>query len=147
MIRHKTGDIFTSTATGFVNPVNCVGVMGAGLAKEFKIRYPEMFVQYKKDCSDGKYKPGRVYEWKYGMGKRFSIINFTTKKHWRDPSLYEYIVEGLDDFERKNFKWGLTSIAFPLLGSGCGGLNEDTVFNIMLEKLRPLPITIEIWVQ
>ena len=147
MIKIKNGNIFNSSANGFVNPVNCVGVMGAGLAKEFKIKFPDMFKKYKKDCMNGVYKPGRVYIWKYGVDNKFCVINFTTKNHWRNKSKYEYVVEGLDNFIEKYNEWGLSYVAFPLLGTGCGGLDEDIVMDIMKEKLGRKPISIEIWVK
>ena len=139
----KIGDIFESKCLAIVNTVNCVGVMGKGIALEFKKRYPEMFLDYAKRCNEGQVKTGLPYVFDNGDGKK--IINFPTKEHWRSPSRLSFVVEGLDWFVENYRKFGITSIAFPPLGCGNGGLTWEVVGPIMYQKLRELPIEVEIY--
>lgn len=139
----KIGDIFSSKAKTLVNTVNCVGVMGKGIASEFKIRYPEMYREYIHFCQKNEIKPGKPYYYSDILGN--SIINFPTKDHWRSPSRLSYIVEGLNWFRENYTKLGITSIAFPPLGCGNGGLSWKTVGPIMYKLLHDLPIEIEIY--
>lgn len=137
------GNIFDSKCTTLVNTINCVGVMGKGIAKEFKDRYPEMFKEYQYLCNNGKIKPGQPYLYQDLTGT--SIINFPTKNHWRSPSKFSYITDGLKWFKNSYKELGITSIAFPPLGCGNGGLNWDDVGPYMYEMLKDLPIDIEIY--
>ena len=137
------GNIFDSTMQTLVNTVNCVGVMGKGLALEFKRRFPDMFKEYVKLCEQKQVRPGQPYLYQDFLGT--SILNFPTKDHWRSPSKLEYIINGLDWFVEKYKSYGITSIAFPPLGCGNGGLSWETVSPIMYEKLSQLPIKIEIY--
>ncbi len=139
----KIGNIFESNMHTLVNTVNCVGVMGKGIALEFKKRFPEMFEDYKTKCLKGFVKPGLPYYYQDLFGT--SIINFPTKDHWRSPSKLEYIINGLD-FLLKNYRdWHINSIALPPLGCGSGGLDWDTVGPIMYHSLKNLDIPIEIY--
>ncbi len=137
------GNIFDSKCTTLVNTVNCVGVMGKGIALEFKNKYPDMFREYKELCNQGKIKPGEPYLYRDLSGA--SIINFPTKDHWRSPSKFSYIVDGLEWFRQNYQKLGITSIAFPPLGCGNGGLSWDDVGPKMYHELKDLPIEIEIY--
>lgn len=137
------GDIFESNAKTIVNTVNCVGVMGKGIAKEFKDRYPDMFKEYVALCNDNKIEPGKPYYYQDLFGN--SIINFPTKKHWRSPSKLSYIVSGLKWFVDNYEDLGITSIAFPPLGCGNGGLTWELVGPIMYHWLKDLSIDIEIY--
>jgi len=139
----KIGDIFQSKCLTIVNTINCVGVMGKGIALEFKKRYPDMFMDYKNRCNLGEVKTGTPYVFDIGNGKK--ILNFPTKYHWRSPSRLSYVIEGLDWFVENYAKYGITSIAFPPLGCGNGGLTWETVGPIMYQKLKCLPIEIEIY--
>lgn len=116
-----------------VNTVNCVGVMGAGVALAFKQRYPEMFKAYQQDCADGLVRPGRMHVWKSLSGDW--IINFPTKRDWRDPSRYEDIAAGLDDLRRYLDGLGPVTVALPALGCGHGGLDWARVSGMIREKL------------
>ncbi len=116
MIKFIKGDIFESECEAIVNTVNCYGKMGKGLALEFKNRYPEMFLVYKRACDEGRVKVGKMHIWK-------NIINFPTKDHWRNPSKMEYITSGLQDLVEVIKEKGVKSIAIPPLGCGLGGLN------------------------
>lgn len=142
-MRILIGDIFESDCRTLVNTVNCVGVMGKGIAKCFKERYPDMYKDYKRRCTCGVVRPGTPYLFDDILGT--SILNFPTKDHWRSPSRLSYIREGLDWFCAHWDELGITSIAFPPLGCGNGGLNWREVGPIMYEKLKGLPIDIEIY--
>ena len=137
------GNIFDSTAKTLVNTVNCVGVMGKGIALDFKNKYPTMYKEYVKLCHAGEIKPGKPYLYQDLYGT--SILNFPTKEHWRSPSKLSYIIEGLDWFCENYQKYDISSIAFPPLGCGNGGLSWEVVGPIMYSKLRDLPIEIEIY--
>ncbi len=139
----KIGDIFDSKATTLVNTVNCVGVMGKGIAQEFKNRYPDMYKQYKKECELEIVKPGVPYIYKDVLGT--SIINFPTKNHWRSPSKLNDIIKGLDIFLYKYKSWGIKSVAFPPLGCGNGGLEWEFVGPTMFQKLSDISIPVEIY--
>lgn len=142
MIDIKNGNLFKSNCKTLVNPVNCVGVMGAGIALEFKKRFPEMFEDYKKRCADGKVKIGEPYIF---QENGINILNFPTKNHWKMLSKLSYITKGLDWFAEHYEEYGIDSIAFPALGCGCGGLEWGIIYPIMHQKLRNLPIQIEIY--
>lgn len=139
----KIGNLFESKCSTIVNTVNCVGVMGKGVALEFKKRYPEMFMEYKLKCDRGEVKTGIPYVYQNSDGT--SILNFPTKDHWRSPSRLSYVIDGLDWFVDNYDKYNITSIAFPPLGCGNGGLSWNTVGPIMYQKLSELPIKIEIF--
>ena len=130
--RGKT--IFESSAQTLVNTINCVGVMGKGLALEFKNRYPAMFDKYKSFCDKGVFKPGVLWIYKAEDGKW--ILNFPTKIDWKNPSEMSYIEEGLTKFVEIWKEKGITSIAFPLLGCNNGGLNPDEVIPLMEKYLN-----------
>ena len=139
----KIGDIFESKSNTLVNTVNCVGVMGKGIAAVFKDKYPAMYKEYVQLCERHELKPGHPYLYTDSSGA--SIINFPTKDHWRSPSRLTYIIDGLDWF-RENYKsLGITSIAFPPLGCGNGGLSWEVVGPVMYKKLYDLPIKTEIY--
>ena len=137
------GNIFESHAKTLVNTVNCVGIMGKGIALEFKKRYPAMFTEYEQLCKKNEIQPGIPYYYSDLFGA--SIINFPTKDHWRSPSKISYIINGLDWFRMNYQKYNISSIAFPPLGCGNGGLPWTVVGPIMYEKLNDLPIDIEIY--
>lgn len=133
MLEFIEGDIFDIPVDIRVNTVNCVGVMGAGVALAFKQRYPEMFRDYQRDCKNGAVRPGKMNIWKSLSGDW--IINFPTKRHWREPSRYEDIETGLDDLRSYLDTLGSVSIGLPALGCGNGGLDWSRVSKIIREKL------------
>lgn len=139
----KIGNIFESSARTLVNTINCVGVMGKGVALEFKNRHPEMFKEYAQLCAQKRVKPGVPYYYTDLLGT--SVINFPTKDHWRSPSKVSYIKNGLEWFRNNYQQLGITSIAFPPLGCGNGGLPWSTVGPLMYKMLSDLPIDIEIY--
>ncbi|WP_052342848.1 macro domain-containing protein [Bacillus sp. EB01] len=140
MITYVKKDLFESPAQVLVNTVNTVGVMGKGIAKRFKETYPEMFEQYQKYCEDKLLEVGKL--WLYKSEHKW-VLNFPTKKHWRSPSKLEYIEKGLQKFVETYQEKGITSISFPLLGCGNGGLDWESEVKPLMEKyLRQLPIEI-----
>lgn len=143
MVKIEHGNIFESNAQTLVNTINCVGVMGKGLALEFKNRYPAMFDKYKSFCDKGVFKPGVLWIYKAEDGKW--ILNFPTKIDWRDDSEIEYIEEGLKKFVEIWEEKGIKSIAFPLLGCKNGGLDPEDVIPLMekyLNQCEDLDVTI-----
>jgi O-acetyl-ADP-ribose deacetylase (regulator of RNase III) len=152
MLIYRQESLFESPAETWVNAVNCVGVMGKGLALEFKIRFPEMFSEYKAVCDRGELRSGilHVHEFAADLRPRF-IINFPTKRHWRDPSRLEDIKTGLVALRTEIERRKLKSIAIPALGCGLGGLPweqvraviEDTltgIENVQVFVYPPLPV-------
>ena len=139
----KIGNIFESKCSTIVNAVNCAGVMGKGIALEFKKLYPEMYLDYVRKCNAGEVKTGIPYVYMNNDGSK--ILNFPTKDHWRSPSRLSYITDGLNWFVENYDKYGIDKIAFPALGCGNGGLTWDVVGPIMYQKLIKLPIEVEIY--
>lgn len=138
MVAYKSGDIFAEDADALVNSVNCVGVMGRGIALQFKKRYPENFKAYKKACDRNEVEPGRMFVFETGrMSPRF-IINFPTKRHWRGKSRIEDIESGLAALVREIRERGIESIAVPALGSDLGKLNWADVKARINDALSPL---------
>jgi O-acetyl-ADP-ribose deacetylase (regulator of RNase III) len=136
------GDLFKSKAQVLVNPVNCVGVMGAGIAKEFKRRFPKMFVAYKKACDEGKLHPGTLMLWKDRESLDRYVLNFPTKKHWRSKSKLVWIEEGMQFFTKHHKEWNIRSIAFPALGCGKGGLDWKDIKPIFKKYLSDVDINV-----
>ena len=138
IIYHRTS-ILDSTAKIAVNTVNCVGIMGKGLAHAYKKRYPQMFKQYKQYCDDGLLEPGKLWLWK---GDNQWVLNFPTKRHWRNRSKLEWIEAGLKKFVDNYESKGIDQISFPKLGCGNGNLDWDEVRPVMEHYLNPLPIEV-----
>lgn len=137
MIRYVDGDFFDYAADIRINTVNCVGVMGAGVAFAFKNKFPEMYNEYVLLCKKGEISPGRPAVWKGNdtYGKEIEIINFPTKDHWRNKSKYEYIEKGLHWLSKYlDNKHGKT-ITLPALGCGHGGLDWDIVKKMIQDYL------------
>lgn len=132
------GNLFDSNSEALVNAVNCVGVMGAGVAKHFKQRFSwNYFSRYQYECSTGLLDIGSVTIWKENIapGKYIYLINFPTKKHWRDPSEYSYIYKGLKSLRNIVIGYDIKSIAIPPLGCGLGGLDWDKVKLMIIAEL------------
>ena len=142
-IEYKNGDMFEEPTEAIVNTVNCVGVMGKGVALEFKRRWPENFKAYKKLCDENKISPGRMFVFEnndfLGDGKHRYLINFPTKQHWRAKSKIEYVQDGLKDFVCQVRALGIQSVALPPLGCGNGGLNWSEVRPLIEQSLSELP--------
>lgn len=128
------GDIFNSGCMALVNPVNCQGIMGKGLAKEFKKRFPRNFHIYKDACAQGHLQTGRIL---IHEEKCVFIINFPTKDNWRSPSEYHYIESGMKFLATQlKFLPFITSIAIPPLGCGLGGLEWNIVSDMIVNGLE-----------
>ncbi|MBI5422800.1 MAG: macro domain-containing protein [Opitutae bacterium] len=143
MFKALIGDLFTSKAQTIVNTVNTVGVMGKGVALEFKNRFPAMFEDYVARCDRQQVKLGEPYLYRDLAGAM--IVNFPTKEHWRAASRLADIERGLDYFVQHYAEWGVESIAFPPLGCGNGGLDWSDVGPLIYGKLHRLPISIEVY--
>ena len=131
MITYLSGDLFRSPAKVLVNTVNTVGVMGKGIALRFKRIYPEMFETYRNHCERGNLQIGQLLLYK--TSNKW-ILNFPTKKHWRNPSRVEYIEAGLRKLRDCGSEMGLTSIAFPELGCGNGELDFEAQVKPLMER-------------
>jgi appr-1-p processing enzyme family protein len=121
----KNENIFNSKCEYIVNPVNTVGIMGKGLALQFKEKYPENFEKYKKYCQKGDFTVGKLL---IINEKNKKIINFPTKIHWKNKSKLQYITDGLAKLKIAIEKRKINSIAMPKIGCGLGGLDWDLVF-------------------
>lgn len=143
-IKHIHGNIFNSKCQTIVNTVNCVGVMGKGIAQVYKLRYPIMFVEYKEHCKNKLIKPGSLWLFSKQSNAPW-ILNFPTKFHWKYPSKIEWIVSGLEKFVETYETKGIKSIAFPLLGTHNGGLDTIEVKELMKKYLSKCSIDIEIY--
>jgi len=137
-----TGNIFTTNCDVIVNTVNCVGVMGAGIALECRLRYPEMHDKYKELCKRHLISIGKL--WLYKSDKKW-ILNFPTKGDWKLPSRVEFIHQGLSKFVEEYEQKEIKSIAFPMLGADRGGLQVETTLALLHQYLDPLPIDIELY--
>jgi len=141
MVIYQKGDIFHARTMALVNPVNCVGAMGAGLALAFAARYPEMETLYKQACKKKEVKIGTVFIYhtvdEYSQ-PRF-IINLPTKIHWKDNSRIEYIDLGLMALRKTIFVHHLSSVALPMLGCGLGKLNPSAVKERIEKRLGNIP--------
>ena len=138
-------NIFDSQCQTIVNTINCVGVMGKGIALEMKKRYPEMFDKYKDYCDKGLINVGKLWLYKHSDEKW--ILNFPTKKHWKNKSEYEYIESGMIKFLETYKERGIKTIAFPMLGCSNGGLDKDIVIQIMAKYLiQCTDLIVEIYV-
>jgi O-acetyl-ADP-ribose deacetylase (regulator of RNase III) len=144
MIHYINGDLFTSKADALINPVNCAGVMGAGLAKEFRDRYPECVKPYKEACAANALRPGILM---FCAGeKEPSIIMFPTKDHWRGKSRLEWIAQGLRYLQDHYRQWSLKFIAMPQIGCGLGGLQWEDVSALVNKRFGNEELDIDVYV-
>lgn len=140
MIRYVQGDLLAADVEGLVNAVNCVGVMGKGLALQFKQKFPENFKQYASACKAGAVKPGSMFVVATGndTNPKF-LINFPTKRHWKDRSRIDDIKSGLVALVAETKASKMASLAIPPLGCGLGGLNWNDVKPLIEEAFSALP--------
>lgn len=142
-VRTIQGDLFQAAAQTLVNTVNTVGVMGKGIAKEFRQRFPEMYADYVARCKAGSVVLGKPYL--YRRQSAPWIINFPTKDHWRSTARLADIRIGLDYLLHHIDEWGVTSIAVPPLGCGLGGLDWAIVGPTLFQYLERLQIPVELF--
>lgn len=143
MFRALIGDLFSSQAQTLVNTVNCVGVMGKGVALEFKKRWPAMFEDYQRRCALKQVRLGEPYLYRDLSGA--AIVNFPTKDHWRSPSRVADIQRGLDYLVAHAEAWGVRSLALPPLGCGNGGLEWSEVGPLIYRKLHDARFDVDVY--
>lgn len=140
--KEMKGSIFDSEAEMLVNPVNCVGVAGKGLALEFRKKYPESYTDYREVCKAEKLEPGSLTI-TYEQHKR--IVHFPTKIHWKDDSHIFYIAEGLKTLKSHLSVNHTSSVAIPAIGCGLGNLDWEEVRNLIISTLQDTDCTIELY--
>lgn len=136
--------IFESDCEAWVNPVNCVGVMGAGLAKAFKQKFPYYFSNYKEKCMTDRIETGLIDIYNNGCNHPRFLISFPTKKHWNNASKLEYIEKGIISLKEILKSKRIKSVAIPALGCGLGGLKWEDVLPL-IESLDSDDIKIEVY--
>lgn len=139
-----SGDLFDDPAECLVNAVNAVGVMGGGIAAEFKRRWPAMYREYREACFSGDCGIGRVHLWQHPYGCWW-IANLATKADWRDGSEPDYIRWGLDDLVRRCEELDIESVAMPALGCGLGGLGFDEVLPLIEEAFAGSAVKVTVY--
>ena len=142
MIKVLIGNLFESKAQTIVNAVNCVGVMGKGIALEFKKRFPDMFRDYERRCKRKEVSLGHPYLYN---AKLPYVLNFPTKDHWRSASNLADIEKGLQYLFEHYTEWGTTSIAVPALGCGAGQLEWRIVGPVLYQYLSKMDIPVELY--
>lgn len=144
-ITYKQGNLFDSRMQTLTNTVNTVGVMGAGIAKQFKARFPTMFQDYKERCKNKLVEMGKPYLWKPSATDGVWVLNFPTKQHWRAASKMEWIEQGLEYLVEHYKDWNIQSLAIPALGCSLGGLSWHEVKPVMERYLSKLAVPVEIY--
>lgn len=144
MLTFTTGDLFETPADIRINTVNCVGIMGAGLALAFKQRYPVMFEEYRRACAQNLVQPGKPHVWSNPNAPE-TIINVPTKRHWRQPSRYDDVELSLVWLRDYLVDKGEVRIALPALGAGLGGLDWERVKELIIKHLSDLPAKIMVF--
>ena len=139
MINYVSGNLLDDDADALVNTVNCVGVMGKGIALAFKKKFPANYTAYKAACAAGNVSPGSLFSFReisglYDLPSQH-ILNVATKKHWRQPSKLEYVEDGIAKIADYLSKGEVRSIAIPPLGCGNGGLDWDVVGPKLVDAL------------
>jgi O-acetyl-ADP-ribose deacetylase (regulator of RNase III) len=137
------GDILKSKAQTLINTVNCVGIMGKGIALEFKIRFPEMFKDYVEKCARKEVKPGEPYLYKTLFPPQ--IVNFPTKDHWKSVAKISDIEHGLQYLLVHYKEWGITSLAIAPLGCGNGQLEWRAVGPLIYRYAKQMDIPVELY--
>ena len=143
MVKVLIGDLLKSKAQTLVNTVNCIGVMGKGIALEFKKHFPEMFKDYVARCERKEVKLGKPYLYKTLMTPW--ILNFPTKEHWRSVTNINDIIRGLEYLLHNYKEWGITSLAVPPLGCGYGQLEWRIVGPTLYRYLSQMDISVELY--
>ncbi len=143
MIVFVKGDILEASVEALVNPVNCEGYMGKGLALQVKKLYPETFKNYSRVCKEGQLKIGNIH---YFREKEIIIINFPTKDKWKAKSKLSYIIDGLPELINLIKELDIKSIAIPPIGCGLGGLKWDDVKQVLVENLRVVSNDVDIFI-
>ena len=143
LVKLAKGNVLRSQAQTIVNTVNCVGIMGRGVALAFKRKYPEMYSDYVARCDRGEVEVGKPYAYK---AEDHIVVNFPTKQHWRSVSRLSDIEAGLRHLRAHLDEWGITSIALPPLGCGNGQLDWSMISPTLHKHLRRFGIPVELYV-
>lgn len=141
MITYLEGTVFNTDADAIVNTINCTGVMNAGIALEYGLRYPQLLKEYEEKCKNNEIAIGHIY---YYKDKEKTIVNFPTKWHFKYPSKIEWIEAGLKDFVKTYKTHNIKSVAFTKLGTLNGGLDWSKVKSLMEQYLSNLDIPVYI---
>jgi len=141
---HREGDIFSTTAKGIAHGVNLRGVMGAGIALQFKNRFPDMYEAYRVSCQAGELKPGSAYPW-HDEASDLTTYNITSQIDPGPNASYDLLVRGVVAALQHAAFVGIDTIAFPRIGSGIGGLDEELVEVILTNLAGRSEIDIELW--
>lgn len=140
MIKFEQGNLLATGAQALVNTVNTAGVMGKGIALQFRKAFPENYEKYRKACDEGRVKPGHMFIVdRKSLTNPHYIINFPTKRHWKEKSKLDDIKSGLISLVEDVKRLGIKSIAVPPLGCGLGGLSWKQVFPLMEEAFNQVP--------
>ena len=148
MLTFTSGDMFAVPARVRINTVNCVGVMGKGVALAFKQRYPTMFDYYRRECQAGLVQPGKLLVWQDSEvlpSLAETVVNFPTKRHWRDDSRLEDIISGLEALRTFLETRDTDVVTVPALGCGHGGLDWRIVRPIVESSLADLKADIRVY--
>lgn len=141
-VQYCKGDILKTEATAIVNPVNCKGVMGAGLAAAVRKKYPKSYNDYRRACRQGAIKVGAVF---VTSEPDMLLFHLPTKDHWKNQSKMEYVLSGLADLRRKLEALLVSSVAVPALGCGCGGLSWSAVQPVLEDALKDINTDVYIY--
>lgn len=146
MIYSMKGNLLEDSAEVYVNTVNTVGVMGKGIALQFKQAFPDVFKQYAKGCKSGNVQVGKMHVVPVeSLTNPMYIIHFPTKKHWRNPSKLTYIQDGLRDLVKVVQKLDVKSIALPPLGCGNGGLEWSVVRPLIIDAFEDVSVDVHLY--
>lgn len=138
-IHFVTGNLLNADTEALVNTVNTVGVMGKGIALQFKQAFPDNFKEYKRACDKGTLVPGKMLIFEnHSLNNPKFIINFPTKRHWKEKSKVKDIIEGLKSFREDLIRLDIKSVSLPPLGCGNGGLEWDQVKPLIIDSLKDL---------
>ncbi|UOE50898.1 macro domain-containing protein [Mucilaginibacter sp. SMC90] len=147
MINYTRGDLLADNAEVLVNTVNCVGVMGKGLALAFRQAFPVNYKLYRAACAAGEVRPGKLFivsDFNLFYGPKL-IINFPTKTDWRKPSRYDYVESGLETLVGHLNANPVATLALPALGCGNGGLDWGRVKGMIEHHLKDLPVAMSVY--
>ncbi len=147
MTNHFYENILKADTEAIVNTVNCVGVMGKGLALQFKKAYPEMFLEYQQACKSGECAIGKVWIWEIpSLINPKYVMNFPTKNDWRNASTIEYIKSGLVSLVQELNRLKIKSVSIPMLGCRNGGLAWSQVQPLITEAFAGSDIDVHLYV-
>lgn len=142
MIIDKTGDIFTSTAPAIGHGVNCEGVMGKGIAVEFKTRYPDMYEAYREICASKSLKPGLSYMW---IAEDKVIANIASQDLPGPNARYAWTIQGINAALNWCESNGIDRLAIPRIGAGIGGLKWADMYYLIVDQLNDHAVDLEVW--